>query len=469
MVGLGIFIALITCIVRRRRARRFDRELDEATAEANKASAPAFLEDDTDYDPVPRGRGYGGGGVARGLGAGSAAGYGGGAAGGVYNNQGGSDYGYAGPQMSTATGYSDASSHGTYRQPPMSTSSHYAPSQSNITGDSTFASPPGIVAPMREVTRSPGPAVGEIYDPIMHGPYASVNNMVGAPPSAGAAGIGVLRARSMRADGQISYASVLNEGNSPYAAFIAPGMPGHANGNSNGNGTPQNQRISSVPGMQRTAIPSGYRVAGTSDYHLLEAAGIGMPPSMPVPTHAPSGQQGQSTLQSGSSQGDLERSLSSATHQTHRTNNSHNSHSSQHTGSHNSYLANAPQSENYYQPGFAPVPEDDGPVAAGLGTKRWSRQGSPPQPQPPSPTRQPHQYQQQRRRDSDLQDAYGGIGNAMLSDDDGKSQRSENQKGQAPYTSNPFGGGETDRDSVSVYSDMESEQDRRVLKVGIFI
>lgn len=57
----------------------------------------------------------------------------------------------------------------------------------------------------------------------------------------------------------------------------------------------------------------------------------------------------------------------------------------------------------------------------------------------------------------------------MLSDDDGKSQRSENQKGQAPYTSNPFGGGETDRDSVSVYSDMESEQDRRVLKVGISI
>jgi hypothetical protein len=47
------------------------------------------------------------------------------------------------------------------------------------------------------------------------------------PYSAGAAGIGVARARSMRTDNhQPDYSSALKEGNNPYPAFAAPN-PGH--------------------------------------------------------------------------------------------------------------------------------------------------------------------------------------------------------------------------------------------------
>lgn len=84
---------------------------------------------------------------------------------------------------SPSGGYSDVSSHGTYGQPPMSHEGY----------------------PMSE--RS-GPGPGNPYDP---------NSMYGIPAAAGAAGIGVARARSVRDGG--GYAAALNEGNSPYPAF----------------------------------------------------------------------------------------------------------------------------------------------------------------------------------------------------------------------------------------------------------
>ena len=80
---------------------------------------------------------------------------------------------------------SDVSSHGTYGQPPMET---YG---------------------MREM----GVGVGEVYDP--YGTASSAG-------MAGAAGIGVARARSMRSDERSGYAAAFNEGSNPYPALAAP-------------------------------------------------------------------------------------------------------------------------------------------------------------------------------------------------------------------------------------------------------
>ncbi|KAG6917187.1 hypothetical protein DXG01_003530 [Tephrocybe rancida] len=78
LIALALLIALITNIIRRRRAKRFNREVEEAAAEAANAPAPIFLSDDNDY----------------------------------HHHQ--SGYG------ADAGGYSDDASHGTYSQPPMS-------------------------------------------------------------------------------------------------------------------------------------------------------------------------------------------------------------------------------------------------------------------------------------------------------------------------------------------------------------
>ncbi|XP_006458787.1 hypothetical protein AGABI2DRAFT_190978 [Agaricus bisporus var. bisporus H97] len=84
--------------------------------------------------------------------------------------------------------FSDAS-HGTYAQTPMAVPESYG---------------------MREMSPH-GPNPGEYFDPT---------TLEGSAP-AGAAGIGVARARSMRDGG---YAAGLTEGASPYAAFAAPGL-----------------------------------------------------------------------------------------------------------------------------------------------------------------------------------------------------------------------------------------------------
>lgn len=125
----------ITATLRRRRAKRFDAEIDAAAAEAATAPVPVFLDDEDDnYGP----------GYARG-------------------------YGEAGSAYGGVGGYSDVSSHGTYGQPAMSQESY----------------------PMSE--RPPaGPGPGGIFD------HSAAYGAGAAGLGAGAAGIGVARARSTR-------------------------------------------------------------------------------------------------------------------------------------------------------------------------------------------------------------------------------------------------------------------------------
>ncbi|KAF9522941.1 hypothetical protein CPB83DRAFT_69806 [Crepidotus variabilis] len=160
LIALALVFAFITNIVRRRRAKAFDRELQEATREAAAAPAPAFLDDDDD--------GYGPHGV------GST---------GAYSS------GYV--ASSNERQFSDLS-HGTYGQNPMGHAETYN---------------------MREL--GPGAGVGEIYDP-----YAGA----AAGAAGGAAGIGIARARSMKSDNSAgnSYGAALADGASPYAAFAGP-------------------------------------------------------------------------------------------------------------------------------------------------------------------------------------------------------------------------------------------------------
>lgn len=160
-------IILITSQIRRRRQKRFDREIDEAAREAAGAELPAFLDDDD--EPKPYGAtAYGGGG-----------GYG---PSGGYNSQG--DWSSSGAGGGGV--YSDTASHGTYAQAPMSHESY----------------------PMHDFgsTNNPGVGVGGIYD--HSGAFAG-----GAAAAAGAAGIG-------RATGD-PFGAVAT-GDSPYPAFLHP-------------------------------------------------------------------------------------------------------------------------------------------------------------------------------------------------------------------------------------------------------
>ncbi|TFK24654.1 hypothetical protein FA15DRAFT_687404 [Coprinopsis marcescibilis] len=154
LIVLAVIVALATNAVRRRRAKKFDREIEEAAREAAATQPPAgFLDDDDDYR---RAGGYGGG----------------------------SSSFPSGP-------YSDISSHGTFQQSPLQPHESYG---------------------MREIgghgpVSGPGPAPGEVFN------YGA----------AGAAGIGVARARSMRDGG--NFGQALQDGNSPYPAFAAPSGP----------------------------------------------------------------------------------------------------------------------------------------------------------------------------------------------------------------------------------------------------
>ena len=162
LVGLVGLIVLITNVIRRRRAKKFDEEIEKAAAEAAAAPAPVFLDDDGDDGRYRPGGGYGG-----------------------YDRG-----GYTGGAQ-----YSDASSHGTYSQPPMSTGPH------------------SEAYNMRDIGQGgPGPAAvrpGELYNPF----DASTTGA-----AAGAAGVGVARARSTGA-----FAAGLSEGAAPYPAFAGPG------------------------------------------------------------------------------------------------------------------------------------------------------------------------------------------------------------------------------------------------------
>lgn len=123
---------------------------------------------------------------------------------------------------SPSGGYSDVSSHGTYGQPPMSHESY-------------------------GMTERPGPGPGTFFD---H------NAMYAVPAAAGAAGIGVARARSMKTgDG---YAQALNEGSAPYAAFAAS--------------HPQYDMYNNVPPRQTSP---GYRGPGSNEGHDPSGYGYG--------------------------------------------------------------------------------------------------------------------------------------------------------------------------------------------------
>lgn len=175
-------------LIRRRRARKWDDEVSAAAAEAANSRMPVFL-DDPDSDNNNR---YGPNDAAPSN----------------YHYQGGSAaHGQTG--YNNVGNYSDGSSHGTYGQPAMSNEGTY-PEMS-------------------------GPAPGGIFD--HNAAYAGL---------AGAAGIGVARARSRGAETMASagtrntgpsyhnehgagmdpnagYAAGLGEGTSPYPAFLSPG------------------------------------------------------------------------------------------------------------------------------------------------------------------------------------------------------------------------------------------------------
>jgi len=140
---------------------------------------------------------------------------------------GGASYG-----TSNGAKYSDIS-HGTYTQPPMTIPESYG---------------------MRELPHGPGPAPGEYLDPgrLGYGVDAA---------AAGAAGIGVARARSMR-DG--SYAAGLQEGASPYVAFAYPST---RNNPENGPQYPPGMiRGTGGPEFDLQRRPSQYTQQSGSDY-----------------------------------------------------------------------------------------------------------------------------------------------------------------------------------------------------------
>lgn len=210
LIGLVILIALVVNCIRRRQARKFDKELFLATQEAAAtAPNPNFLDDE---DDEPK-----------------------------------------------RTGYSDVS-HGTYGQPPMEAYN------------------------MRDMG-SHSTAVGEIYDPYANG---------------GAAGIGVVRARSARANPANAalnpYAAALQEGGSPYPQFAmgprdtygAAGGPFGRNNMELGAAIiPSGQQ--QPPYSQRSPPPQEYTTVGRSKSNSTAATHL----STPSQSHTPNYSQSQ--------------------------------------------------------------------------------------------------------------------------------------------------------------------------------
>ncbi|KAH6899149.1 hypothetical protein BKA70DRAFT_740646 [Coprinopsis sp. MPI-PUGE-AT-0042] len=213
LIVLALIIAFIVNGIRRRKAKKFDREIEAAAREAAAAQPPVgFLDDDDDAEDRYN-RGYSGG------------------SGGAVSSGAGGGYG----------AYSDVSSHGTYSQPPM----HSGP----VGGAS------GEAYNMREIGSTSGGYMGgggtgggggvspgEVFD------YAATGG------AAGAAGIGVARARSMKG-ANANYGQALQDGSTPYAAFSAPPVP------------------STSPGPNGRRYTGGYDPARGMD--ILEAAGMG--------------------------------------------------------------------------------------------------------------------------------------------------------------------------------------------------
>ncbi|KAJ6479980.1 hypothetical protein C8R47DRAFT_1218903 [Mycena vitilis] len=131
LVAAGLIFALVTSAIRRRKAKRFDREIAE---EAKRAPAPVFVDDDDDYNGGYSTAAYGAGaGGYTDYGAAghspadayakSAAGHGpssdGYPASNAVHSGEGTPSNYMYPSGYSDLGFSDVSSHGTYAQPPM--------------------------------------------------------------------------------------------------------------------------------------------------------------------------------------------------------------------------------------------------------------------------------------------------------------------------------------------------------------
>ncbi|KAF7296610.1 hypothetical protein HMN09_01068700 [Mycena chlorophos] len=108
VVAVGIIFAIVTATLRRRRARRFDREIAE---EAKRAPAPVFMDDDDDYNP--------GGYSAYGAHPGPHSQQHDAMSGGYPASGEGTPSNYMYPSGYSDLGFSDVSSHGTYSQQPM--------------------------------------------------------------------------------------------------------------------------------------------------------------------------------------------------------------------------------------------------------------------------------------------------------------------------------------------------------------
>ncbi|KAF7299410.1 hypothetical protein MIND_00890800 [Mycena indigotica] len=113
LVAIGIIFALITNTIRRRRARRFDREIAE---EAKRVPAPVFMDDD-DYNDHGYSA-YGAGGAADAYGHAAPQSHSQHADGYPASGE-GTPSNYMYPSGYSDLGFSDVSSHGTYAQQPM--------------------------------------------------------------------------------------------------------------------------------------------------------------------------------------------------------------------------------------------------------------------------------------------------------------------------------------------------------------
>lgn len=254
IIGLAVLVALLLCVVRRRRARNFDKELIAATREAAAtAPNPVFLDDEEDGEDRFKQSGYSLG----------------------YGSGGGSGYN---AENIAPSRYSD-NSHGTFGQPPMEAFS------------------------MRDLG-SHGIGVGEIYDPSLAGGAAGI-------------GVARARSMRLDpANANINpYAAALQEGGSPYPKFaIGPHdmYAGGAGAPPLGRGTNTNMDPMEAHGQQQQyqqgSPPQEYANLGrnksnsTNTTHTqLYPASISSPPSQ---SHAPSyPQQAHPVRQMSPSQG----------------------------------------------------------------------------------------------------------------------------------------------------------------------
>ncbi|KAG6852711.1 hypothetical protein C0991_009638 [Blastosporella zonata] len=211
LIILALLIALITNIIRRRRAKQFDREVEEAAAEAAKAPAPIFLDDDGDdyYNPQQQQQHTG------------------------YSPSNGysASNGYGG----VAEGYSDVSSHGTYSQPPLSQETYGMREMGPAPGE-LYSGAAGVGVARARSTRdgafATGLQEGATPYPAFAGPGAYQSGAYGA--GGGGANADLLDATGMGVGAGVGAGGGLGRGMSlnhhsipPHPAALATGYTGY--------------------------------------------------------------------------------------------------------------------------------------------------------------------------------------------------------------------------------------------------